>query len=92
MFEWDPRKAVANLKKHGIGFDVVELFDWDTAIFVEDDREDYGEPRYVAFGVTIEGKAYAVVYTLRGENIRIISIRSMNKRERTNYEQEIKGP
>ena len=47
-FEWDKAKSLANRAKHGIGFDAIERFDWDSALEFIDDREDYGELREVA--------------------------------------------
>lgn len=86
-FEWDEAKRLANLDKHGIDFlDVEEVFDGDT-VTVEDDRYPYGEPRFVTFGC-LQGRVVAVVYTDRGEAMRLISVRKATKYEqRTYYEQ-----
>jgi uncharacterized DUF497 family protein len=48
MFEWDERKAAANVAKHGVAFDTIYEFDWLTSVEVADDRFDYGEDRLVA--------------------------------------------
>ena len=50
MFEWDADKAAANLAKHGVAFERVHEFDWNTAQINMDDREDYGELRMIALG------------------------------------------
>jgi hypothetical protein len=43
---WDERKRAGNLRKHGVDFDIVERFEFDTAVIAIDSRRDYGEPRY----------------------------------------------
>ncbi len=85
MFIWDEKKNATNLVKHGIAFDAVHDFDWDGALILPDDRHNYGEDRQRAFGFLF-GKLYAVIFTLRGEDIRLISLRRANKREERLYE------
>ncbi|BAQ66942.1 BrnT family toxin [Geminocystis sp. NIES-3709] len=84
-FEWDDQKNIKNQEKHGIRFeDAIEVFDYP--MFTEiDDRFDYGEVRVIGIGkkVTIY---FTVVYTERGEKIRIISARRSNKKERLKYD------
>jgi uncharacterized protein len=83
-FEWDEQKRESNLAKHGVDFrDIPALFDGDTLKFI-DEREGYGETRIYCLG-EIEGQIYAVAYTWRGENRRIISARRANDRERRHY-------
>ena len=53
-------------------------------ITIEDDRKDYGEERFVTFGM-MEGRVVAVVHTERGDSIRIISIRKATKYEQKTY-------
>ncbi|MFC5314043.1 BrnT family toxin [Azospirillum rugosum] len=55
-----------------------------------DDRFDYGETRYIAFG-EVDGRVLAVVYTWRGDCRRLISARMANRHERTSYRQAITG-
>jgi len=87
-FEWDEAKRLANLDKHGIDFiDVLEVFDGDIVI-VGDSRYIYGEQRFVTFGV-LQGRVAAVVYTDRGQSIRIVSARKVTKNEQRTYFQEI---
>lgn len=85
-FEWDARKAASNLRKHGVSFDAIEDFDFSTALEVEDDRANYGETRMFALG-PIQGSLHALVYTRRGEKLRIISLRKASKDEREIYAQ-----
>ena len=54
-----------------------------------DDRRDYGEPRFLAFG-EIEGRVLAIVFTWRGMTRRIISARKANPRERTLFNEEVR--
>jgi uncharacterized DUF497 family protein len=82
--EWDEEKCEENLRKHRIDFVGVEtLFEGITAT-IEDDRLEYGEQRFVTFGV-MEGRVVAVVHTEQSETIRIISIRKATKREEQSY-------
>jgi uncharacterized DUF497 family protein len=84
-FEWDPKKAERNLRKHGIEFvDAVIVFDDDRAITLED--EHASEERYLTFGIDAHGRVLAVSYALRGSVIRIISARKATTRERAQYE------
>lgn len=72
--EWDPAKASANLRKHGIHFaDAVIALEDACAISVRDARED--EERWVTIGMDSLARILVVVYTWRGERIRLISSR-----------------
>ena len=79
-YEWDAEKADTNFAKHGVRFTSVYGFDWATAIKREDRRFDYGEPRWQALG-KIGTRNHVLVYTLRGNAIRVISLRKANRRE-----------
>ncbi|HLP87326.1 MAG TPA: BrnT family toxin [Nostocaceae cyanobacterium] len=75
---------MANISKHGIDFiDVVAVFEGDQ-IVVEDNRYNYGEQRFVTFGL-LQGRVVAVVYTERSDRIRIISARKATKYEERTY-------
>ena len=82
-YEWDEDKRRANLEKHGIDFSAVYDFDWATATFLPDDRS--GEYRTKAYGL-IEERLHLLVYTVRGDRTRIISLRKANSREVRRYE------
>ncbi len=84
MYEWDEAKCLSNLAKHHIHFDEMEKFDWNTAS-VEFDGY-YPEPRWVAIGY-IDLLPYYAVYTIRGDNYRIISLRRATRREVRAYDQ-----
>ena len=84
-FEWDPKKAETNRRKHGIEFlDAVIVFDDDRGITLID--ENQGEERYVTFGMDAQGRVLAVSYALRGDAIRIMSARKASSGERAQYE------
>ena len=88
MFTWDEKKRTLSLAKHGIDFhDAAILFD-GPLVTVEDTREDYGEPRYVALGLLAD-VVVSLTYTERGDRIRIISIRKALKHETRFYFSQI---
>lgn len=82
MYEWDESKRQANLAKHGVDFADMDAFEWDTAAIDLD--EDRAEPRWIGAGF-IGAVLYFVVFTERGDNIRVISLRKATKREARNY-------
>jgi len=84
-YDWDESKRCANLAKHGIDFNTAVDFEWDTAIETLDDRLDYGEARWVALGY-LRQRLHVLIYTIRADTIRIISLRKANSRERQYYE------
>jgi len=80
VFTWDGKKRKLNLAKHGIDFrDAEAIFD-GPLVTVEDTRQDYGEPRYVALGL-LEDIVVSVVYAERNDQVRMISIRKALKHE-----------
>ena len=85
-FEWHEAKAEANLRNHGVSFELAcTVFRDPFAIERVDDREDYGEERFVAIGMA-EGKVLLfVAYTEREERIRIISARRALQNEQEDY-------
>lgn len=84
MYEWDELKEQANRDKHGVNFELAHQFDWAIAVVEQDERFDYGEVRYRAFG-RIESVGYCLAFTFRGGNIRVISIRRMHEKETRRY-------
>jgi uncharacterized protein len=88
MFSWDETKRSANLRKHGIDFrDAPKIFRGFT-LTAEDDRESYGERRFLTLGL-LEDQVVSVAHTERGEDIRIISIRKATKHEARFYFSQI---
>ena len=88
-FEWDEEKNAANIKNHGIDFLDASLIFENPIIEAVDDREDYGEVRHIALGLSGD-KVLNVVYTWRvGNVIRIISARRANRHDAEKYYREI---
>jgi hypothetical protein len=88
MFEWHKSKARENKSKHGVSFaDTFAVFEDPNAVTLEDFRG--GEQRYVTIGMDAFGRILVVVYTWRGDNIRIISARRAVRYEVKQYEGEI---
>ncbi|SMC08397.1 BrnT family toxin [Nitratiruptor tergarcus] len=84
--EYDPNKSKANKQKHGLDFEEArELFENDDSLIVPAKIID-GEERYALIGY-LDGKCYVAIFTYRGENIRIISVRRCRKNEERNYEE-----
>jgi hypothetical protein len=87
-FEWDPKKAEANLQKHGVDFaDAVGVLYDEMAVTIED--EGATEERYITLGRDPLNRVLVVVYTWRGDTIRIISARKAEPRERRQYEAQL---
>lgn len=87
-FEWDEQKAQANLLKHEVDFrDAKEIF-YEAPVVKRSDRE--GEARWIATGVSV-GRLTAVIFTRRGNFIRIISARHARKNEERAYHQSKMG-
>ncbi len=81
--EWDPRKATANLKKHGVDFaDAATVLHDEQALTVRDDED---EERYVTIGMDALGNVLVVIYTWRGDRPRLISARQATPQEREQY-------
>ena len=87
-FDWDETKRLANIKKHGVDFaDITTIFDSDV-FTIEDQRFDYGETRYITFGL-FQSHVIVVAHTDVKEVIRIISARKASKHEEEQYFKEI---
>jgi hypothetical protein len=85
-YQWDKDKAATNLRKHGIDFaDAVSVFSDDLAITTPDERFD--EERFITIGLDALGRVLVVVYTWRGQKIRLISARPATRQERRQYEE-----
>jgi uncharacterized protein len=88
-FEWDDEKNKSNIRKHGFDFaDAWEIFE-APLLAGHDDREDYGEDRWIGIG-SLGGQIIVVVFTERdAETIRLISLRKASRYERIKYEEAI---
>jgi uncharacterized DUF497 family protein len=87
-FEWDEDKRQSNITKHGIDFVGIEIVFAGETVTIFDDRLDYGEERFVTFGL-LDGRVVAVAHTETDTVIRIISVRKATRNEETNYFGEI---
>ena len=87
--DFDPAKSEKNARERGLPFDLATEFDFDSAWIVNDIRRDYGEVRYRAIGQM--GNVIAVIiFTMREDAVRVISLRLANRKERQRYERQNK--
>jgi uncharacterized DUF497 family protein len=87
-FEWDEEKRLANIRKHGIDLaDAAAIFEGDVVV-MNDNRFDYGETRFIAFGL-LKDKVIVVAFTERGQAFRLISARKATHYEEINYFKQI---
>ncbi|MGH9750302.1 MAG: BrnT family toxin [Candidatus Polarisedimenticolia bacterium] len=85
-FEWDPVKARINLRRHGVDFaDAAIVFEDPLALTIPE--EGTQEDRFITMGADALGHVLVVVYTWRGDRIRIISARRATRKERRSYEE-----
>ena len=85
-YEWDPKKAQANRRKHGVSFEeAASVFqDAEALTFEDPDRSDEG-PREITIGLSKHGRVLFLSRCQRGARIRIISARKAIPKERTQY-------
>ena len=85
---YDPEKRDWTLAERGLDFnDATQVFAGPT-IDILDDRKDYGEVRWVTYGL-LNGRMVALVWTPRGEGRHVISMRKANEREQKTYQEEL---
>jgi uncharacterized DUF497 family protein len=82
---FDPAKNERNIAERGLSFDLAAEFEWADALIIQDDRRDYGEPRFQALGYIGE-RLHVLVFTPRGQALHVISLRKANLREVKRYE------
>ena len=86
-FEWDPKKAAANLAAHKVRFSEAATVLQDDYALTREDPDALGEQRFVSLGMGAEGGLLVVIYTHREPNVyRIISAWKANRRQREQYE------
>jgi uncharacterized DUF497 family protein len=89
-FEWDPQKAAANLRKHGVSFaEATTVFGDRLGISAPDPDHSYDEDRYILVGRSSHGRLLIVAHTDRDDRIRIISARELTRSERKDYEETL---
>ncbi|HEV7784053.1 MAG TPA: BrnT family toxin [Thermoanaerobaculia bacterium] len=87
-FEWDPRKAATNLRKHSVSFDeAASVFLDQLAVSGPDPDHSARESRYITFGMSSLGRLLAICHGYRLGAIRIISARRVTRTERKLYEE-----
>jgi hypothetical protein len=86
-FEWDARKAAANLHKHRVSFnEAATVFGDFLSTTATDPAHSAGEHRYITVGLSNSGRLLMVAHAERGHRIRIISARTLTGREKRAYE------
>jgi uncharacterized DUF497 family protein len=83
-YEFDPAKDDSNLDKHGLSLADAEGFEWETVVVREDTRRQYAEQRFEATGY-IGQRLHVMIYCLRSDTVRVISLRKANYREEKRY-------
>ncbi len=86
---FDPAKNERNITERGISFETAADFDFESALYLEDRRKDYGETRIRALGF-IGDRLHALVFTMRGATLRVISLRKASRQEVVRYEKAAK--
>ena len=86
---FDPKKETANLRKHGVSLTEGDgVLDDPLGLTIED-LSATGEQRFVSIGMNVFGELRVVVYAMRGEDVRIISVRKPEPKEVRDYEKGI---
>ena len=89
IFEWDPKKAETNARKHGVTFDeACTAFGDPLALLLPDPDHSFGEERYVVLGMSDQQRLLVVSFAERPPRTRLISARRATRRERGLYEEE----
>lgn len=88
-YEWDPVKAEANAKKHGVHFADAALSLEDPRGFSMVDPDAFGEARWVFIGADPSGHLLVTVYTMRHQSVRIVSSRRASGFERARYAENL---
>ena len=88
-FEWDESKRELNIRKHGFDFADIDMIFENETTTVFDDRFEYGEIRYLTFGL-LHGRTVSVTHTENDDVMCVISIRKATKDEETYYFQKIR--
>ena len=88
-FEWDPKKARLNVRKHSVAFEeAVTVFDDPLATYYEDPDHSITERRYLTIGKSAKGRLIHIAFADRAGRIRIIQARKLTRNERRQYEEE----
>lgn len=85
-FEYDPQKAQTNWQKHNVSFAEAEFVFYDPLAIHDIDPDATDEDRFIAVGMGNSGLLLVVIYTMRGEAVRLISARRATRQEAKAYE------
>jgi uncharacterized protein len=85
---FDPAKDAANVSKHGVSLALAADLEWDWLLAAVDSRQNFSEARMVGYA-PLGTRVYCVVFTDRGEERRVISLRKANMREVRRYASQI---
>ena len=87
-FDWDPRKAASNLRRHNVSFgEAATVFSDPLSTTVPDPDHSHNEDRFITIGLSHRGRLLMVAHIERGGRLRIISARALTHTERTQYEE-----
>jgi len=91
-FEWDLKKSALNLSEHGVSFEeALTVFADPLAKIFDDESHSIGEQREIVIGHSVNQNLLLVCFTAEEESIRIFSAREATRRERKDYEENVKS-
>jgi uncharacterized DUF497 family protein len=91
-FEWGRKKATSNLSKHGVSFEeALTVFSDPLARIFDDEDHSIEEQREIIIGHSAQRRSLVVCFTAQGESVRIFSARTATRRERKDYEENVKS-
>jgi uncharacterized DUF497 family protein len=89
IFEWDPKKAECNARKHRLAFDEAStVFGDPLALLMPDPDHSIGEKRYIVLGISNQQRLLVVTFAERPPWTRLISARRATRGERRRYEEQ----
>jgi uncharacterized DUF497 family protein len=86
--DFDPAKNAKNIRERSLSFERAAEFDFLSATFLIDERQDYGEQRQIAIGY-LNGRLHFLCFVQIPDGIRVVSFRKANSREARKYEKPI---
>jgi hypothetical protein len=88
IIDFDPAKNAKNIRERGLSFERAAEFDFLSATYLHDDRQDYGELRQIAIGY-LDGRLHFLCFVQTPDGIRVVSFRKANSREARKYDKPI---
>ncbi len=89
VFEWDPKKAESNARKHGVTFEEAStVFGDPLGLLMRDPDHSLNEERYLVLGMSNQQRLLVVAFAERPPRTRLISARRATRAERTRYEEK----